>query len=126
MLFCRAVTLQLLIEMENTNETDYLDNILKQSQSLPVVVDFWAPWCEPCFMLEPILNELESENQGRWKLIKINIDEMIEIAGKYSIRSVPTVCIFHKGEMIAKYNGLMWKKQFGEWIEGQLNQKLQN
>jgi putative thioredoxin len=97
------------------------DKLLELSYTEPLIVDFWAPWCEPCLILEPILDELASENTNRWQLVKINIDEEIELAEHFSIRCVPTTCIFYKGKLLAKYNGLMWKKQFGEWIEKEMS-----
>ncbi|RYD78649.1 MAG: thioredoxin [Sphingobacteriales bacterium] len=100
---------------------NFTEMVLEKSQTVPVVVDFWAPWCDPCLLLEPILTELEQENNGQWKLIKINIDESISVAEKYHIRSVPTVCVFHNGEIAAKYNGLMWKKEFGRWIDNAIS-----
>jgi len=96
---------------------DFNKDVLAESNSTPVVVDFWAPWCEPCLMLEPILDELAAEYSGHWKLAKINIDEQTDVAKEYHIMSVPSTCIFYKGEIIARYNGLMWKNDFAKWLE---------
>ncbi len=103
--------------MEITTLEEFNEYVLEQSSNIPVVVDFWAPWCDPCLILEPIMNELAEENAGKWKLVKINIDESEAIAEMYNIRSVPTVSIFYKADICAKYNGLMWKKEFGRWID---------
>jgi putative thioredoxin len=98
-------------------QEDFQQLVLAQSEEMPVVVDFWAPWCEPCLMLEPIMNELADENKNNWRLVKINTDENPDIAAAYNVRGVPVVKIFFRGNVIASYNGLMWKKQFGQWIE---------
>lgn len=107
--------------MEITTIEEFNQHVLEKSQEIPVVVDFWAPWCDPCLMLAPIMKELAEENAGKWNLIKINIDESEAIADTYHIRSVPTVSVYDKGEIRAKYNGLMWKKEFGRWIEAALS-----
>jgi putative thioredoxin len=100
--------------------TDFDKEVLKASHSLPVLVEFWAPWCEPCGWLEPILLEMLSESGGRWSFIKINTDEQQEIADRYHIRGVPAVRVFYKGEIIASYNGMMFKKEYSRWLEDHL------
>jgi thioredoxin 1 len=63
----------------------------------PVVVDFWAPWCGPCRAVEPVLSELERESEGRIRFAKLNIDENIETASRYSVLSIPTTILFAGG-----------------------------
>jgi len=90
------------------------------SYTKPILVDFWADWCDPCKLLEPILDELATENHDHWSLVKIDIDASPELKEQFDIMGVPAIRIFSKGEMIAKFNGLMWKKDMGRWIEGEI------
>jgi thioredoxin 1 len=76
----------------------------------PVLVDFWAEWCGPCKMVAPILDELAGEYDGRVKIGKVNIDEQQALAAQYGIQSIPTLLIFHKGQVADQVVGLRSKK----------------
>ena len=76
---------------------------------LPVLADFWAPWCGPCKALTPTIHKLAEELEGKVKVVKVNIDESPEIAGKYSIMSIPTLLIFVNGSVSDQMIGLVQK-----------------
>lgn len=73
----------------------------------PVLVDFWAPWCGPCRMVEPVVEKLARENAGRVKIAKVNVDENPSIAGRYGIQSIPTMMVVKNGQIIDRWAGAL-------------------
>lgn len=94
-------------------ETD----ILQSSFEIPVLVDFWAPWCGPCRFLSPLLDELTAEANGRWKLVKVNTDEQPEFMQKYRIQGIPALKLFYQGKIIGEQVGALPKHQLKQWLE---------
>jgi thioredoxin 1 len=84
------------------------------------VIDFWAPWCPPCKMMHPLIEELEKELKGKAEFIKYNVDEDQKSAQKYSIMSIPTYVIEKDGKEVARTTGARSKEEFKSWIEDQL------
>ncbi len=79
---------------------------------LPVLVDFWAEWCQPCKMLTPTIEELASEYKGKVKIGKVDTDANREVPVKYGVSAIPTIMLFQGGEVIKKFVGLTSKDQF--------------
>ncbi len=78
--------------------------------TIPVLVDFWAVWCGPCKMQNPILEELEKEYEGKVKIGKLNVDDNPNSAGKYSVMSIPTLLLFKNGEVVKQMIGVQSKE----------------
>jgi putative thioredoxin len=93
-------------------------DVLDASMQVPVIVDFWAPWCGPCKQLGPMLEKLVSEANGAVKLVKVNIDENPEIAQQLRIQSIPTVYAFKQGQPVDGFMGAIPESQLRQFIEG--------
>ncbi len=81
--------------------------VIKSDQ--PVLVDFWAPWCGPCKMIGPVIEELAGDYQGKVKIGKVNVDDNQQLAGQFGIRGIPTVMLFKGGQMVQSFVGLQQK-----------------
>ena len=87
---------------------DDFDNVISRGAQ-PVLVDFWAPWCGPCKMMEPILNEFAEEQRDRVVVAKVNVDDAPALAARYEIRSIPTIVIFKDGKEVDRISGAVGK-----------------
>lgn len=87
---------------------------------IPVLVDFWAPWCGPCRMMAPAFEEAAQRMEPGARFAKLNTDEAQEIAGRYGIRSIPTLIVFKGGREIARQPGAMGAEALVRWVSGAL------
>lgn len=89
------------------DQDNFQEEVLKSE--IPVLVDFFAEWCGPCKMMAPVIEELATEYEGKWKIGKCNIDESPELASEYGIQSIPTIIIFKNGQASDKMIGFKAK-----------------
>ncbi|MDR5834742.1 thioredoxin [Caballeronia sp. LZ034LL] len=102
--------------METTLAT-FENDVINASMLAPVLVDFWAPWCGPCKTLGPMLEKLEAEAAGKWKLVKVNVDENQELAGHFQVRSIPHVIAFAEGRPVDQFIGVLPEGQLREFLD---------
>ena len=101
-----------MIDITETNETTFDEEVLEEN--LPVLVDFTAPWCNPCKMLDPIVEDLAGEWNGQVKVYKLNIDDNPNLAIQYRVMSVPTLMLFKNGQPVERVSGYQPKERLSK------------
>ena len=101
----------------DVNEADFQAQVIDQSHQIPVVVDFWAPWCGPCRTLGPILERLASEAAGAWILAKVNVDNNQRLSQTYGVQGIPAVKAFRNGGMCEQFTGAIPESQIRTWLK---------
>ena len=101
----------------DSNTEQFEDDVITASSQVPIIVDFWAPWCEPCKQMTPILEKLVYEYKGQVKLVKINIDENQALAQQLRVQSIPMVYAFKDGRPADAFNGALPESQLKQFIE---------
>ena len=108
----------------DVNEKNFQNTVIEASDKKLVLADFWAPWCEPCKQLTPILLNIAQENIDKITLVKINIDENQQLAAQLRIQSIPTVFAFYKKQIVDAFQGVLTKDKIIQFIEKILGESL--
>ena len=101
-----------VVALDNASFATYVERT-----SLPVLVDFWAPWCGPCRMMAPVLERLAHDRPTTLQVAKINTDEQQELAARFNIRSIPTLILFRDGREIARQSGAVDSSTLARWLD---------
>ncbi|WP_428821142.1 thioredoxin TrxC [Microbulbifer sp. MCCC 1A16149] len=109
-----------LITGQPLNGTDRNFQRIIEKSDLPVVVDFWATWCGPCQQFAPVFSQAASEMATRALFVKLDTEANQQTAGRFQIRSIPTLMIFHRGRELTRLSGALPKAQFMQWLNQQL------
>lgn len=101
-------------------DATFARDVVAASSSMPVLVDCWAPWCGPCRMIAPVLDQLAAESEGRYKIAKLNVDENPRTSAQFQIRSIPTMLIFKNGQVVDRIVGAVPKQTISGRLAAQL------
>jgi thioredoxin 1 len=107
--------------ISSVTDVSFQAEVIEASNSQPVMVDFWADWCRPCHMLAPTVAEIAATYAGKLKVVKLNVDENVNSAGRYNIRGIPTLLIFKGGQVADQIVGAVPKEQISKIVDRHLN-----
>ena len=102
--------------IKDVNEDTFMTEVVEASQEVPVIVDFWAPWCGPCKTLGPMLEKAVLASKGAVRMVKVNIDDNQAIAAQLRVQSIPTVFAFHKGQPIDGFQGALPNSEIDAFV----------
>ena len=103
--------------LQAVSDASFQVEVIDASKTQPVMVDFWADWCRPCHQLTPTVEEIAREHAGKLKVVKLNVDENINAAGKFNIRGIPTLLVFKNGQVAEQIVGAVPKEQIEKAVQ---------
>lgn len=106
--------------LANAGESDFAD--VAEKSTLPVLIDFWAPWCGPCRMVSPALEQIATDKAGRLKLVKVNTDDAPALSQRFGVRGIPTLVIMQQGREVGRSVGAQPAPALRTWVDAQLSQ----
>jgi len=106
--------------VKDVNQETFATEVLQRSREVPVVVDFWAAWCQPCRTLGPLLEKLAGEYQGRFELAKLDVDANQALAAQFGVQGIPTVVAIRDGREVARFTGAYPEPALRQWLDGVL------
>ena len=106
--------------VKDVTEADFMTEVVEKSMDVPVIVDFWAPWCGPCKMMAPQFQQAARQLEPRVRLAKVNTEAEPHLAAQFGIRSIPTLALFQGGREIARQAGAMGVQDIVRWVSAQL------
>jgi thioredoxin 1 len=103
--------------VSSVTDNNFQAEVIDASKAQPVMVDFWADWCRPCHMLAPTVAEIATQYAGKLKVVKLNVDENMNAAGRFNIRGIPTLLIFKGGQVADQIVGAVPKDQISKIVD---------
>ena len=103
--------------IKDVNTDSFMSDVIEESKTTPVIVDFWAPWCGPCRMVGPIIDEISDDYAGKAIVGKVDIDSNQQYAAQFGVRNIPTVLIFKDGELVDRKVGVSSKNDYAEALD---------
>ena len=110
--------------VKDIDTSNFPQGVLQRSREVPVVVDFWAAWCQPCQILGPILEKVAAEADGAFELVKVDVDSNQELSAQYGVQGIPMVVAFRDGKIVDSFTGALPEPAIRQWIEGILPTEL--
>jgi thioredoxin 1 len=108
--------------IQEVTDATFQADVIEASKTQPVMVDFWADWCRPCHMLSPTVEEIAREHAGKLKIFKLNVDQNMNVPGRFNIRGIPTLLLFKGGQVADQIVGAVPKEQIEKVIERHTSQ----
>ncbi len=107
-------------DMVDVTDANFEQEVIEKSKQVPVVVDFWADWCAPCQMLGPILEKLSEKYEGKFVLVKVDVNQNQNKPAEYGVMSIPAVKLFKNGEIADEFVGALPESKVIEWLDKNL------